>query len=235
MDVYDAVGSRRAVRGFTGDPVPMHVLERVLGAAARAPSGGNLQPWNSYVLTGSALATLKRRTLARVASGDPGDEPEYEMYPPELGSPYCERRFAAGEQRYAALGIAREDARGRAEAVAANWDCFGAPAALFCYIDRRMGAVQWADVGMYLQTVMLLLRAEGLHSCPQKAWTVYHRTVADITSPPDELLLVCGLSIGFEDTAAPHARIDRAPLRETVTFLDCLTAAAATGGSASDP
>lgn len=220
MDVYEAVASRRAVRGFTGEPVPRAVLERVLGAASRAPSGGNLQPWNTYVLTGSALAELKRRTAGRVAAGDPGDEPEFEMYPAELGSPYRERRFAAGEQRYAALGIAREDSRARAEAVAANWDCFGAPAALFCYIDRRMGAAQWADVGMYLQTVMLLLRAEGLHSCPQKAWTVYHRTVAEITCPPDELLLVCGLSIGYEDAAAPRVPIDRAPLCQTVTFVD---------------
>jgi DNA-binding transcriptional LysR family regulator len=48
-----------------------------------------------------------------------------------------------------------------AERVAAG-ECFGAPAARFCYIDRDMGSAQWADLGMYLQTIMLLLRAEGL-------------------------------------------------------------------------
>ena len=125
------------------------------------------------MLTGGPLAELKKRAGERLAAGDPWDEPEYEMYPPALKSPYHERRSAFGEQRYGALGIPREDMEARQRAAAANWDCFGAPAALFCYIDRDMGPPQWADVGMYLQTVMLLLRAEGLHSCPQMAWAKY--------------------------------------------------------------
>ncbi|MEW1655145.1 nitroreductase [Streptomyces sp. NPDC093707] len=219
MDVYEAVRSRRAVRGFTGEPVPRQVLTRVLTAAGRSPSGANLQPWHSYVVTGAPLAELKKRTAERVAAGDPGDEREYEMYPAELTSPYRERRFAAAEQRYAAFGIAREDAEARRRAVARNWECFGAPAALFCYLDRAMGPTQWADLGMYLQTVMLLLRAEGLHSCPQVAWSMYRRTVAEIVSPADGLVLFCGLSIGFEDLGAASVRTDRAPLAETVTFV----------------
>jgi nitroreductase len=220
MDVYQAVSSRAAVRGFTDRPVPAPVLTRVLAAAGRAPSGGNIQPWHSYLLTGGALAELKKRTGERVAAGDPGDPPEYDMYPPELKPPYTARRFAAGEQRYTALGIARADRATREAEVAKNWDCFGAPAALFCYLDRDMGSAQWADLGMYLQTIMLLLRAEGLHSCPQKAWPVYRTTVAEVISPPANLLLYCGLSIGFADPAVPRPRIDRAPLAETVTFLD---------------
>lgn len=219
MDVYDAVASRRAVRAFTGDPVPREVLERVLAAAARAPSGGNLQPWHSYVLTGAPLAEVSKRIAERVAAGDPGDEREFPMYPADPPARYRERQLAAAGQRYAALGISREDTRARAQAVAANWERFGAPAALFCYLDRTMGPPQWADTGMYLQTAMLLLRAEGLHSCPQLAWSVYRETVAEVVSPPDELLLFCGMSIGFEDRGVPHARIDRAPLAETVTFL----------------
>jgi nitroreductase len=218
VDVYEAVASRRAVRGFTGDPVPAEALRRVLSAAARTPSTANMQPWQIYALTGAPLAELKKRTAERVAAGDPGDEREYQMYPPGLKPPYRDRRFAAGERRYAALGIRRGDKRARQQAVAANWECFGAPAALFCYLDRDMGPAQWADAGMYLQTVMLLLRAEGLHSCPQMAWSVYRRTVADVVSPPAGLILFCGLSIGFADTTARYARSDRAPLAETVTF-----------------
>ncbi|WP_336111436.1 nitroreductase [Streptomyces sp. PTD9-10] len=220
MDVYEAVTSRRAVRAFTDRPVPRETLDRVLSAAAWAPSGSNIQPWHTYVLTGAPLAELKKRAGERLAAGDPWDTPEYEMYPPELKSPYRERRFAFGEQRYGALGIAREDVEARQRAAAANWDCFGAPAALFCYIDRDMGLPQWADAGMYLQTVMLLLRAEGLHSCTQMAWAKYHKTVAEVLSPPDGLVLFCGMSIGFEDVTAGDARIGRAPLDETVTFVD---------------
>ena len=220
MDVYEAVDTRRAVRDFTDEPVEEEVLAHVLSRAARAPSGANLQPWHAYVLTGTALAELKQRTAARVAAGDPGDPREYDMYPPGLPPRYRRRRSAAAAQRYAVLGIPRTDRRAREQAVAANWDCFGAPAALFCYVHRAMGLPQWADVGMFLQTVMLLLRGEGLHSCPQMAWSVYHRTVADVLRPPDDLVLFCGVSIGYEAPTAAAVRIDRAPLGETVTFVN---------------
>ncbi|MEU9050519.1 MULTISPECIES: nitroreductase [unclassified Streptomyces] len=219
MDVYEAVTSRRAVRGFTDRQVPREVLARVLTAAAWTPSASNVQPWHAYVLTGAPLAELKKRAGERVVSGDPWDEPEYEQYPPDLKSPYRERRFAFGEQRYGGLGIPREDLEARQRAAAANWDCFGAPAALFCYLDRDMGPAQWSDVGMYLQTVMLLLRAEGLHSCAQMAWAKYRKTVAQVLAPPTELILFCGMSIGFEDVTVRDPRTGRAPLDETVTFV----------------
>ena len=219
MDVYQAVTSRRAVRGFTDRPVPQEVLESMLAAAAWAPSGSNLQPWHVYVVTGAPLAQLKKLAVARVAGGDAWDEREFVMYPRDLKTPYGERRSAFGMERYSALGIAREDSEARQRAAIANWNCFGAPAALFCYIDRDLGRPQWADVGMYLQTVMLLLRAEGLHSCPQMAWSQVRETVAEVLSPPDGLILFCGMSIGYEDVTVPSVRTGRAPLDETVTFV----------------
>src|SRR5262245_56646655 len=219
MDVYEAVKSRRSVRGFTDRRVSMEVLERVLSAAAWSPSGSNIQPWNIYVVTGAPLAELKTRAVEHVSHGDPWDQRQYEMYPPALKSPYGERRSAFGRERYTALGIAREDWEARQRAAIANWKCFGAPAALFCYIDRDMGRPQWADVGMSLQTIMLLLRAEGLHSCPQMAWSQVRATVAEFLSPPEELILFCGMSIGYEDPSVRYARTGRAPLDETVKFV----------------
>ncbi|MCV7221807.1 nitroreductase [Mycolicibacterium elephantis] len=219
MNVYQAVESRRAVRGFLDRPVPVEVLRRVLAAATFAPSGSNLQPWHIYVVTGAPLCQLKKLATERVTAGDPWDEREFEMYPRDLKSPYRERRSAFGRERYSALGIEREDWEARQRAAIANWDCFGAPAALFCYIDRDLGRPQWADLGMYLQTVMLLLRAEGLHSCPQMAWSQVRRTVADIVSPPDHLMLFCGMSIGYEDPAVEYIRTGRAALDETATFI----------------
>jgi nitroreductase len=220
MDVYKAVASRRAVRGFTDQPVSREVIERVLTAAAWSPSGSNVQPWNIYVVTGAPLAELKKLATERVAAGDAWDEPEYDMYPAEMKPRYADRRAAFGKERYAALGVARDDWEARQRAAIANWDCFGAPAALFCYLDRDMGPAQWADAGMYLQTVMLLLRAEGLHSCPQMAWAKVHETVDAVLSPPDEQMLYCGMSIGYEDDTVPYIRTGRAPLSETVTFVD---------------
>ncbi|MFD4600294.1 nitroreductase [Streptomyces sp. NPDC058464] len=219
MDVYEAVDSRRAVRAFSDEPVPREVLERVLAAARRAPSSGNLQPWQVYVVTGEPLAELKRRATARALAGDPGDEREYPMYPAELGPPYLDRFAAAADQRYAALGIERQDPQRPVKIAALNSGAFGAPVVLFCYLDRAMGPGQWADAGMYLQTVMLLLRAEGLHSCPQVMWTMYRETVGRLVGAEDGLVLLCGLAVGFERAGTPPVRTGRAEVAETVRFI----------------
>ncbi|MFD6550873.1 nitroreductase [Streptomyces sp. NPDC058398] len=219
MDVYEAVESRRAVRAFSDEAVPMEVLERVLTAATRAPSSGNLQPWHMYVVTGEPLAELKRHATARALAGDPGDEREYPMYPDELTSPYLDRFSAAAAQRYEALGIERDDPDRPQKIAALNSEAFGAPVVLFCYLDRTMGPGQWGDAGMYLQTVMLLLRAEGLHSCPQVMWTMYRATVSRAVGAEDELVLFCGISVGFEKEGMPRLRTGRADLTETVTFI----------------
>ncbi|MEV0321147.1 nitroreductase [Streptomyces sp. NPDC050658] len=219
MDVYEAVDSRRSVRAFSDEPVPKEVLERVLNAAARAPSSGNLQPWHLYVVTGEPLAELKRRATGRALTGDPGDEREYPMYPAGLASPYRDRFSAAAAQRYAALGIDRDDPDRPRKIAALNTDAFGAPVVLFCYLDRTMGPGQWGDAGMYLQTVMLLLRAEGLHSCPQVMWTMYRKTVGRTVGADEEQVLFCGMSVGFEKEGVPRLRTGRADMTETVSFV----------------
>ncbi|MEU2420900.1 nitroreductase [Streptomyces sp. NPDC007851] len=219
MHVYEAVTSRRAVRAFSDEPVSKEVLERVLATAAQAPSSGNLQPWHLYVVTGEPLAELKRRATARALAADPGDEREYPMYPAELVSPYLDRFAAAAAQRYKALRIERDDPERPMKIAALNSEAFGAPVVLFCYLDRTMGPGQWADVGMYLQTVMLLLRAEGLHSCPQVMWTMYRKTVTQIVGADDGLVLLCGVALGFEKGGVPRERTGRADMTETVSFI----------------
>lgn len=219
MDVYEAVESRRAVRAFSDEPVPKEILERVLAAATRAPSSGNLQPWHLCVVTGEPLAELKRRATARALAGDPGDEREYPMYPAELTPPYLDRFSAAAAQRYQALGIERDDPDRPMKIAALNSAAFGAPVVLFCYLDRAMGPGQWGDAGMYLQTVMLLLRAEGLHSCPQVMWTMYRKTVSEAVGVDGRYVLFCGVSVGFEKDDAPRLRTGRADLAETVSFI----------------
>ena len=171
MDVYDAVTSRRAVRGFTGQPVPREVLERVLSAARWSPSGSNLQPWHTYVLTGAPLAELKKLAVERVAAGDPWDEREYEMYPPALKSPYSERRSAFGKERYSALGIAREDWEARQRAALANWDCFGAPAALFCYVAATWVHPNGRTSACICRPSCCCCAPKGCTVAPQMAWS----------------------------------------------------------------
>jgi len=228
MDVREAVLGRRSVRGFLEQPVEPALLRRVLEAAQRTPSGGNLQPWRVFVLSGAPLEQLKKLMAERIEGGAVPDEPEYAIYPPNLFTPYRERRFRNGEQLYGHVGIPREDKLSRLAWFARNYQFFGAPTGLFCYVDERMGPPQWADLGMYLQTVMLLLQEEGVSSCAQEAWSVYHGTVAEVVHPGPGMVLFSGMAIGYEDPDEPAnaLRAERAPLAEVVTFLDDATAPA---------
>ena len=206
MNVYEALASRRSVRDFLPTPVSGEVIRRVLAAAARSPSGGNVQPWHIDVVAGARLDELKaimQRRLQQVAAGDTSEKPEYDIYPKELVAPYRDYRFQLGEAMYATLDIPREDKARRLQWFARNYQFFGAPMALFCSIDRRMGPPQWSDLGMFLQSVMLLLREEGLDSCPQECWSVYPHTVGRFIGLPDERMLFCGMSIGHANARHP--------------------------------
>lgn len=223
MSVAEAVGRRISVRAFRPDPVPDAVVRRVLGAASRAPSGGNLQPWHVDVVAGSAMARF-RAMMVDVLAEHPRGEPdkEYHVYPPDLSSPYKERRFDVGETMYATIGIAREDKKARGAWYRRNADFFGAPLSLFVTVDRQMGPPQWADVGMFLQTVMLLFEAEGLGTCAQEYWANYPKAVTGFLGTPPERILFTGLAVGYPDEAHPSRshRSNRVPLADFATFHD---------------
>ena len=218
VDVSEAVAGRRSVRGFRPTPVDGAVIRRVLEQAARAPSGGNLQPWHVDVVGGQPLAELKAIMRDRLTTGS--EVPAYAIYPADLAEPYRTRRFAVGEDLYAALGIPRSDKAARLAWFAQNFQFFGAPLALFTSVDRTMGPPQWSDLGMFLQTVMLLLREEGLDSCAQECWAIYPETVGRFLGLPPERMLFCGMAIGVADPAAPAnaLRAQRAGVGEFATF-----------------
>lgn len=220
MNVSEAVDTRLSVRAFLPDPVPHEVLERVLTHAARAPSGGNLQPWIITVLTGEALERFRALMEQRLAD-NVQETPQYSVYPESLHSPYRDRRFKVGEDMYKLLGIDRGDRDKRLEWFRNNYRFFDAPAAIFCHFDVRMGPPQWSDMGMYLQTVMLLLREEGYDSCAQECWSRYPETVDAFVQPPEGTMLFCGMAIGKRDLRAPvnRLRADRAPTEEWLRFL----------------
>jgi nitroreductase len=219
VDVYETVRSRQSVRGFLDRPLPPDVLRRVLNAALLSPSGGNLQPWHVYVLSGAKLEDLKARIRRRVAAADGGDQPPIPPYPLPLPDLYARRIEDMGARRYEAAGVAQNDREARARIRAGNWECWGAGTALFCYLEAAMLPPQWMDVGMFLQSVMLLFRAEGMDTCPQIAWAEYHETVAEIIQPPSNLALACGMSIGYADPDVARPRMSRAQLSDVVTFL----------------
>lgn len=217
MDIAEAVASRRSVRAFTADPVPLEVISRVLDRARMAPSGCNFQPWEATVLTGAPLQALQQRLLA-----SPVDDPlEYDFSAPQAVPLYRDRLVELGGLMYGAMGIDRGDAAGRMEFMQRNLVSFGAPVLLLCHFPKLMKEPQWSDVGMWLQTIMLLLRGEGLDSCPQEYMGLYGRTIKDQLGLGEDVLLFCGLAIGHADTANPVNSFTRprVPLDQQVRFL----------------
>jgi nitroreductase len=208
-------------RAFLPDPVPESAVREILEAARRAPSGGNLQPWHLYVLAGARLEEFRALIRAKLEQYPRGEGAEYDVYPRELKEPYRGRRHRCGEDMYATIGLVREDKPSRLRQFARNYQFFGAPVGMLVCVDRQMGPPQWSDLGMFLQTIMLLARERGLHTCAQEAWAVWHAAVREYLALPPELMLFCGLALGFRDDSAPinTLRTERAPLSEFATLL----------------
>ncbi len=217
MNVIDAVNTRMSVRQFTSEPISDDTLRGLVADAARAPSGGNVQPWRIYAVNGDSMTALREHLDGQ----SPIDELEYDIYPKGLTEPYRTNRFVCGEMMYATLGIERDDKDGRRRQFAHNNDFFGAPAAIFCYVDRQMGLPQWSDLGMYLQTFMLLAVERGLGTCAQEYWSVRHKAVTSFVGAPENEMLFCGLSVGHPDATAPINTLttERMPLDQFARFL----------------
>jgi nitroreductase len=222
MDVTEAVASRYSCRAFLAKPVPEKTIRDIVELAARAPSAGNMQPWRVYALAGDRLEALKALLAPRMATDLPkGEGTDYTIYPHPLTEPYNTRRFTVGELLYEAIGIPRQDKAARYRQFANNYNFFGAPAALFLARERAHGPAQWADIGGYLQTVCLLARDHGLHTCPQQAWVSFHKTVRSFLELPNNLMVYSGLAVGYADDTAPinQWRSPREPLENFATFL----------------
>ena len=217
MNVAEAVASRRSIRAFTEQAVEPETLRRVLEAARMAPSGCNYQPWEATVLTGAPLKALQEVLLASKQ-----DDPlEYDFSAPAQEEKYRQRLSTLGAQMYGAMAIGREDVDQRILFSQQNLTSFGAPVLLLSHFPKLMKEPQWSDVGMWLQTIMLLLRGEGLDSCPQEWMGLYGRTIKAHLGLSDDTLLFCGLAIGYRDPDAPvnNFERERVPLDDQVRLL----------------
>jgi nitroreductase len=199
MDVSEAIARRISIRAFTPEAVAGETVADILVRAAQAPSGGNLQPWRVHALAGEPLAEFK----ALAAANPFGEDPEYEVYPPNLWEPFRTRRYQNGEDLYATIGIPREDRPARLRQLAKNGEFFGAPVGLFFCLDRNLGPPQWADLGMYMQNVMLLAVERGLDTCPQEYWARYPKTVGGFLGLPDNHMVFAGMALGYRNPEHP--------------------------------
>ena len=219
-----AITSRRSIRAFLPDPVAREDIDAILDVAARAPSGTNTQPWKVTVLTGAAKARLSDAILA--AHNDPAAAgahvEEYAYYPRDWVAPYIDRRRKVGWDLYALLGLTRDDKAGMSAQHERNYRFFDAPVGLIFTIDRIMQQGSWLDYGMFLQNIMVAARGRGLDTCPQAAFTQYHRIIAEQLQLPAEQMVVCGMALGFADPEKIENTLvtTREPLPGFVRFLE---------------
>jgi nitroreductase len=223
MDADEAITSRRSVRAFLPDPVPRETIERILAVASRAPSGSNTQPWKVYVVAGETKARLSAAILKARREDPPGTHnSEYHYYLQKWREPYLSRRRATGWGLYGLVGVAKGDTEGSRRQMDRNFVFFDAPVGMIFTLDRDMETGSWIDLGMFIQSVMISTRGHGLHSCAQAAFMDYHTIVRRELGIPDLEIVVCGLSLGREDTAKPEngLRLTREPVSAFTRFFD---------------
>ncbi len=199
MDVLEAITSRKSIRAFTDQPVPREALEKILEISQRSPSGTNTQPWRVWLCTGNVKEAITQDVLAEVRDGTGKGYEYYDYYPAKWSDLHRDRRRGVGWGLYGLLGIQKGDREGSARQGARNFKFFDAPVGLFITIDDYLGRGNWADVGMYVQTVMLAARGFGLHTCAQAAWIGHQETVFKHLGVPEDQLLVTGMSLGYAD------------------------------------
>jgi nitroreductase len=219
-----AITSRRSIRAFLPTPIAREEIEKILEVAARAPSGTNIQPWKVYVLTGAVKQRLAERILA--VHNDPEQarqhSEEYAYYPRQWVSPFIERRRKVGWDLYALLGLTREDKSGMAAQHGRNYRFFDAPVGFIFTIDRVLEQGSWLDYGMFLQNIMVAARGRGLDTCPQAAFTQYHRIIGEVLELPPGEMVVCGMALGFADPDKIENSLltEREPLPGFVKFVE---------------
>lgn len=201
--VGEAIATRRSVRGFKPDPVPRETVEAILNLAARAPSGSNIQPWHVHVAAGAVRDQLVARVQTALATEPELHKDQYHYYPREWRSPYIDRRRATGWGLYGTLGIEKGDKAAMAAQAAKNYTFFGAPVGLVFTIEPDMEQGSWLDYGMFLQSVMVAARGFGLDTCPQQAWSKFHKVIFPLLDVPEDHILVCGMALGWIDHSEP--------------------------------
>lgn len=221
--VDEVIRGRRSVRGFLSTPVPKETILEILDVSARAPSGTNTQPWKVTVVTGVKKEALSRELIetALDPARDAEHTQEYSYYPAKWTHPYIDRRRKVGYDLYGLLGIAKGDKDRMNLQFASNYAFFDAPVGLFFTIDRILGQGSWLDYGMFLQNVMIAARARGLDTCPQAAFTKYHRIVTRHLEIPEGEMLVCGMALGYEDASKVEnsLRTEREPAANFTRFV----------------
>lgn len=219
MKVSEAIKARQTVRGFKSDSVPEEIIKEIFALAQHSPSNCNTQPWHVAIVSGEKRIALEEKLLTGLMSGE-AQEPAFLPGDKDLAGVYKERQYACAAGYYQTMGIERSDKQARLDLMLKNWQFFGAPHVAFLSMPKSMGEVNAIDVGIYLQSLMLLFVEYGLASCPQGALAFFPKPILEMCDIPEENGLLCGISFGYADEEAQINRVKmpRAPLSESVSF-----------------
>ena len=220
MDVLDAIQSRKSIRAFKPDPVPLETVKKILEVAQRAPSGTNTQPWHVHVCAGAVKDAITKDVLEMAGSGGGYSYDHYDYYPAKWKDYHNARRRAVGWGLYGLLGIEKGDREGSARQGARNFKFFDAPVGLFITTESYLTRGSWADTGMYIQTIMLAAKGFGLDTCPQAAWIPFQEPIFKHLEIPEDQHLVSGMSLGYADPDAIENTLvsEREPVAEIASF-----------------
>jgi nitroreductase len=221
MQVSDSVTQRQCIRAFLDKAVDPQVISEILNAARWAPSGANTQPWQVMVVSGKTKQTIGDRIIAAREDGQK-ENPDYDYYPENWVEPYRRRRYETGMALYSALHIEKSDDEKRKAAWYQNYHFFGAPVGLLFFIDKQMGRGSLLDMGMFIQNIMLMAEHHGLGTCPQASLAEYPDIVREILKVENDYLLLCGMALGYPDSAAPvnNYRVERVGVEDFTRWYD---------------
>lgn len=221
-DVFAAARSRRSIRAYKPDPVPLQLLRDIVELGRHAPSGSNIQPWRVHVLTGATLKRVGSAIQSAFLSDEPGHQRDYDYYTDPVFEPYLKRRRECGWGLYGTLGIGRGEHEKSKAYRASNYTFFGAPAGLVFTIERKLEKGSWLDYGMFLQTLMLAARAKGLHTCAEASIASYPDVVRRELSLSNDWVVICGMAMGYADNTAVVNTFQpsRIALDEYAIFVD---------------
>jgi len=221
MNLNEIIKSRYSVRNFTDDTVDIKTIREILEIASNAPSGGNIQPWKVYVVTGSTKEKLIKKVLNNFDNGVQ-EKIEYDIYPNPLDEEYKRRRSECARDMYTALSIEQDDIELRLSQIRENFKFFGAPVGMIVTIDRAFAENGWGHVGMFIQNICLSAVDNDMGTCLQESWSIYPKTVKDFLNIPDNEVVWCGIALGYPNKEHPinNYRTSRESIEKFVTFIE---------------